>query len=87
MCKHEKLLFKILQGGSDRNISFDELRKLLINFGFDERVKGSHHILVKEGIEEIINIQSKSGMSKPYQVKQVRNIIIKYQLNSQDDEK
>jgi len=87
MGKHEKLLLKILQGGSDRNISFDELRKLLIKFGFDERVKGSHHILVKEGIEEIINIHSKSGMAKPYQVKQVRNIIIKYNLNSQEDEK
>jgi predicted RNA binding protein YcfA (HicA-like mRNA interferase family) len=87
MSKHEKLLIKILRGTSDKNIDFEELRNLLIRLGFDERIKGSHHILTKEGIEEILNIQSKSGKAKPYQVKQVRNIIVKYQLNLDEDEK
>ena len=87
MSKHEKLLIKILRGSSDKNIDFEELRNLLIRLGFDERIKGSHHILSKEGIEEILNIQSKSGKAKPYQVKQVRNIIVKYQLNLDEDEK
>lgn len=59
----------------------------MIRLGFEERIKGSHHILTKEGIEEILNIQSKSGKAKPYQVKQVRNIIVKYQLKLDDDEK
>lgn len=36
--------------------------------------------MVKEGMEEILNIQPKSGKAKPYQVKQVRNLIVKYQL-------
>ena len=87
MSKHEKLLIKILRGTSDKNIDFEELRNLLIRLGFDERIKGSHHILSKEGIEEILNIQSKSGKAKPYQVKQVRNIIVKFQLNLDEDEK
>ena len=61
MSKYEKLLVKILSGTSDRNIDFEELRNLLIRLGFEERIKGSHHILTKEGIEEILNIQSKPG--------------------------
>ena len=87
MSKHEKLLIKILRGTSDRNIDFEELRNLLIRLEFEERIKGGHHILTKEGIEEILNIQSKSGKAKPYQVKQVRNIIVKYQLSLDEDEK
>ncbi|MBA7570184.1 hypothetical protein ES708_11932 [subsurface metagenome] len=38
----------------------------------------------KEDIEEIINIQSKKGLAKPYQVKQVRNIIVKYKLTNDE---
>jgi len=87
MSKHEKLLIKILRGTSDKNIDFEGLRNLLLRLGFEERVKGSHHILTKEGIEEILNLQPKSGKAKPYQVKQVRNIIVKYQLNLDEDEK
>lgn len=87
MSKHEKLLIKILRGTSDKNIDFEGLRNLLLRLGFEERIKGSHHILTKEGVEEILNLQPKSGNAKPYQVKQVRNIIVKYQLNLDEDEK
>lgn len=80
MATYEKLLFKILRGTSDNNIKFNELVKLLNVFGFIERIKGDHHIFYKEGIEEIINIQPKNSMVKSYQVKQIRNIIIKYRL-------
>ena len=87
MSKHEKLLIKILRGTSDKNIDFEGLRNLLLRLGFEERIRGSHHILTKEDIDEILNIQPKSGNVKPYQVKQVRNIIVKYQLNLDEDEK
>jgi hypothetical protein len=53
MSKFEKLVQKILSGTSDRNIDFQELCKLLNGLGFDERIKGGHHILSKEGVEEI----------------------------------
>ncbi len=85
MGKLEKLIIKILRGTSDQNIDFENLRNLLLRLGFEERNKGSHHILVKEGIEEILNIQPKSGKAKPYQVKQVRNLIVKYQLKLDDN--
>jgi len=51
--------------------------------GFQERIKGSHHIFFKEGIKEILNIQPRETKAKPYQVKQVRNIILKYRLRGE----
>lgn len=81
MGKNEKLLAIILSGRSDQNISFSEFRKILSLLGFKERIKGSHHIYYEDSIEEIINIQEKEGKAKPYQVKQVRNLIFKYKLN------
>lgn len=71
---------RIVRGRSDANIRFTELQQILFSLGFQERVRGSHHIFTKSGIDEILNIQSKDGMAKPYQVKQVRNVIVKYNL-------
>lgn len=86
MRKNEKLLSKILLARSDANIDFSDLRKLLEIFGFSERIKGSHHIFTKSELEEIINIQEINGKAKPYQVKQVRNLILRYKLKFSEDE-
>jgi predicted RNA binding protein YcfA (HicA-like mRNA interferase family) len=59
------------------------LRRLLLRLGFEERVKGSHHIFWKEGIEEIVNLQPKGSLAKPYQVKQVRGVILKHRLGGE----
>ncbi len=81
MSKFEKLVIKLLSGNADSNFGFEELRNVLLTLGFTERkTSGSHQIFFKEGIPEIINIQPKDGKAKPYQVKQVRNIILKYKL-------
>ena len=83
MVSKKKILIKILSGTSDSNIKFHSLCSLLRSMDFQERMKGSHHIFYKEGVEEIINIQSLSeGKAKNYQVKQVRQIILKYKLVS-----
>jgi hypothetical protein len=80
MSKHTKLLWRILQGTSDKNIPFAGLCQLLYHLGFEERIRGSHHIFSREGVEEILNLQPKGANAKPYQVKQVRNLILKYKL-------
>ncbi len=85
MSQLDKLLAKILQGTSDANIPFTQLCQLLRSFGFDERIRGSHHIFTKEGVEEILNLQPKGSQAKAYQVKQVRAVFLKYQLGDQDD--
>ena len=75
MGRHEKLLFKILSGSSDRNIGFDDLCSFLKRMGFKEYTRSSHHMFRKEGVEEKINLQKEGNNAKPYQVKQVRNVI------------
>lgn len=67
-------------GNSDNNILFSKLRKLLKTLNFKERIKGDHHIFYKNNISEIINIQPIGNKAKAYQVKQIRNIILKYNL-------
>ena len=86
MIKRDKLLTKILSGASDANLQFDGLCQLLRKLGFAERIKGSHHIFTKKGIEEILNLQPKRTNAKPYQVKQVRMVILKYKLGGEEDE-
>lgn len=76
----EKLLQSIMSGVQDRNIKFADLQKILDIIGFQCRVKGDHFIYWKEGVDEIINIQPDGNKAKPYQVKQIRNIILKYQM-------
>lgn len=86
MGKHEKLLIQILRGISDANIPFNGLCSLLKHLGFDERIRGSHHIFTKDGVDEILNLQPKDGKTKPYQVKQIRNVILKYKLGERENE-
>ena len=84
MSRQEKLLQKILQGHSDENISFSSLCVFVKNFGFDERIRGDHHIFTMNGVDEILNLQPNNSKAKSYQVRQVRNIILKYSLNTGD---
>ena len=86
MSRIKKVLDKVLVGTSDANILFDDICKLLDHLGFEKRMKGtSHHIFFKTGIDEILNLQPKGNNAKPYQVKQVRKLIIKYHLGERNE--
>jgi len=82
--RFEKVLLKILTGLNDKNIDFNDLRGLLQQLDFKERIEGDHHIFTRENVVEIINIQPAGKHAKPYQVKQVRNLIIRYKLGGLD---
>ncbi len=84
MGKYSKLRDKILAGSSDGNINFAPLCQLLVRLGFNERVKGSHHIFARDGVAEIVNLQPKGSKAKPYQVKQIRSILVTYKLGESD---
>jgi hypothetical protein len=86
MSRPAKTLDRVLSGTADANIAFGDLRGLLTFLGFDERVRGSHHIFTREGVAEILNLQPKGGTAKGYQVRQVRDVIIQYGLTPQDAE-
>jgi hypothetical protein len=86
MAKHGKLLERILSGRSDANVRFSDLVQLLLKLRFRERIRGDHHIFTRDGVEEILNLQPKGTMAKPYQVKQVRNVILRYRLGANENE-
>ena len=80
MGKASKTLEVVLRGTSDANIAFSDICLLLKNLGFSDRIRGDHFIYTKGGVEEIINLQPIGNKAKVYQVKQVRNLILKYKL-------
>ena len=84
MSKHERLLQTILRGRSDANVRFSDLRALMQHLGFEERIRGSHHLYRREGVAEKVNLQRDDGNAKPYQVRQVRRLIQKYKLGADD---
>ena len=84
MGKHRKVLEHILLRKGDANVDFGELRGLLARLGFDERIRGCHHIFSMDGLEEILNIQPAGSSAKSYQVRQVRDIIVRYNLTLED---
>jgi len=83
MDKFDKLLFQILRGTSDANVSFNDLRYLLTNMGFEERIRGSHHMFRRAGVVEKINLQRDGNKAKVYQVRQVRAVVLKYKLGGE----
>jgi len=83
MSKYDKLLSQILHGTSDANVPFNDLRHLLTSMGFEERIRGSHHMFRRAGIVEKINLQREGNKAKVYQVRQVRSVILKYKLGGE----
>ena len=86
MSSWQKTLSQVVDGRRDWNISFDDLVALLKRLEFVQRMgKGDHHIFYRDGVEEIINLQPlRDGKAKPYQVKQVRKIILRYTLHGDE---
>jgi hypothetical protein len=69
------------------NLKFSELKSLAQWVGFElDRINGDHHIFVKDGIREILNLQpTRSGQAKFYQVHQVLDLIDQYDLVPTDE--
>ena len=76
----EKLYLSIVSGTQDKITKFRDLQKLLDILGFECRIKGDHFIYSYGNLRENINIQPDSNMAKPYQVRQIRNFLQKYQI-------
>jgi hypothetical protein len=66
MTRTDRLLERVLLGTSDADIPFAGIRQLLKALGFQERIRGSHHIFARNGVEEILNLQPRQGRAKPY---------------------
>lgn len=85
MRRWSKVLERVLRGTADANVRFDELCGLLRHLGFAERVRGDHHIFTRDDVVEILNLQPRGAEAKPYQVRQVRQVILRYGLAGEID--
>jgi predicted RNA binding protein YcfA (HicA-like mRNA interferase family) len=80
-----KLLAKAL--GGSKNLRFSEAVTLAKAFGFRlSRTRGSHHIFVHSHVRELVNLQDVDGKAKPYQVRQLLEIVERYDLELQPGE-
>ncbi len=87
MSRYRKLIERIIAGRSASAIRFQEVCSLLRHLRFEERVRGSHHIFSRSGIAEILNLQPRpDGSAKPYQVRQVRDVLVRYNLERDADD-
>jgi len=78
--KPRKLLQKAL--ASPVNVRFEEACALARAFGFHQsRVSGSHHIFIHPGVRELVNLQNVRGKAKAYQIKQLLQLVERYNLS------
>ena len=84
MGRYQKLLQHILIKKGDANVPFDGLCQLLCRLGFDERIRGDHHIFSRAGVDDLLNLQPRGAMAKVYQVKQVRDLVLRYGLHIEE---
>ena len=79
-----KLLAKALR--NPKGLRFSELTRLAEAFGFElDRTSGSHHIYLHPKVRELLNLQDVGGKAKPYQVKQLMQLVEEYDLKLQDE--
>lgn len=79
MGRRRKLYERIQSGRSDNSIPFEQVRSLLLHLGFEERVRGSHHVFKRPEIPERVNLQpTRGGDCKAYQVRQLREVLKRY---------
>ena len=81
--KKQKLLQKLLSG--TKNVRFTDAVAIAEAFGFQlDRINGSHHIFIHEEIPELLNLQNFKGKAKPYQIKQMLQLIEAHNLQLEE---
>jgi len=76
MSKKKKLLDKLLSGRADNNFHFGDLLQAVAYQGWVSRNKeGSHRTFSHQTLPTINLQRDKTGRAKPYQVRQVRDIL------------
>lgn len=85
MANARKLLNKALR--NPRDLRFTEAVRLAEGFGFQlSRISGSHHIFVHPAVRELVNLQDVGGQAKPYQVRQLLQLVERYALSLEEDQ-
>ncbi len=83
MTRPEKTLQAVRLGQG--SIRFRELQILLLKLGFElVRISGSHHIYLHPAVPRPMNVQRSGKEAKPYQLRQLRDIIEEFGLTLED---
>lgn len=78
---NRRRLLARLQRGQLRNVGFSDLVDLAEGFGFGlERIRGRHHIFHHPTIRKSLNLQEADGQAKPYQIRQLLDLVARYNL-------
>ena len=84
--KPAALLTRLAQGEL-ANVRFTDAQRLAEALGFElDRVRGSHHIYRHTAIGERINLQSRGGQAKPYQLRQLLDLVERHALRLKEDD-
>lgn len=68
------------------HISFRDFQKLLLKLGFRlDRTRGSHHIYVHPLGTRPLSVQPIGNEAKPFQVRQLRDMIAEFGLSLEDE--
>ncbi len=80
-------LLERLANGQLANVRFADAQRLADALGFElVRVRGSHHIYRHAGTGRRLNLQSHGGQAKPYQLRQLLDLVERYALRPEEDE-
>ncbi len=83
---HPRALLERLARGQLTNVRFADAQRLVEALGFRlDRVKGSHHIYRHPDIGQRINLQAKGGQAKPYQLRQILDLVERNALQLEED--
>ena len=71
---------------AQRNVRFSDALTLAHALGFRlARTEGSHHILIHPAVREPLNLQNVRGQAKQYQVRQLLQLVERYNLQLDDE--
>jgi len=77
----EKTKIALLDPAKDYGHRFADVVRFLEASGWEERIKGSHHIFTRYGVPVLLNLQpERNGKAKAYQIRQVRQTLTRYKL-------
>jgi hypothetical protein len=80
-----EILLSRLMAGRVVNVAFRDAQRLLEALEFEEiRVKSSHHVYARRGIAEQLNLQDRRGQAKPYQLRQLVDLVRRYDLSLEE---
>jgi predicted RNA binding protein YcfA (HicA-like mRNA interferase family) len=80
-------LLKRLADGQLANVRFTDAQRLAEALGFElDRVSGSHHIYRHAAARLRLNLQARGGQAKPYQLRQLLELVERNALRLEEDQ-